>query len=167
MVLLEEYLCWNFYIFGTQYAVNVILCTWIYGKLVCHPIPNKWNSWSFYSVLVLRGLNMSLQWCHNEPDGISYHWLLSCFLSHLFQRRSKRTSKLCVTGLCEGNPPVTSGFPLTKDQWCENCFHLMTSSWCRLSWACWYLPCLPSNFSLTFTWWIFFKKSKDFFFFFM
>ena len=49
-------LCWKFYIFSTQYAVNVILWTWIDEKLVCHPIPNKWNSWSFYSVLVLHGL---------------------------------------------------------------------------------------------------------------
>ena len=28
----------------------------------------------------------------------------------------KKTSKLRVTGLCEGNPPMTDGFPLTKDQ---------------------------------------------------
>ena len=28
-----------------------------------------------------------------------------------FRRRSKKTSKLRVTGICEGNPPVTGGFP--------------------------------------------------------
>ena len=29
----------------------------------------------------------------------------------LFRRRSKKTAKLCVTAVCEENPPVTSGFP--------------------------------------------------------
>ena len=45
-----------------------------------------------------------------------------------FRRRSKKTSKLRVTGLCEGNSPVTGEFP-TKGQWRAKCFHLMTSSW--------------------------------------
>ena len=31
--------------------------------------------------------------------------------NHVFRRRSKKTSKPRVTGLCEGNPPVTGGFP--------------------------------------------------------
>ena len=31
--------------------------------------------------------------------------------TRLFRRRSKKTWKLRVTGLCEGNPPVTGGFP--------------------------------------------------------
>ena len=52
-----------------------------------------------------------LQWCHNECNGVSNHWHLDCVLNHLFRRRSKKTSKLWVNGLCEGNPPVTGGFP--------------------------------------------------------
>ena len=31
-----------------------------------------------------------------------------CLLSCLFRRRSKKTLKLCVTGLCVGNSPVTA-----------------------------------------------------------
>ena len=38
-------------------------------------------------------------------------WCLDCSLNHLFRCRSKKTSKLLVTGLCEGNPPVSGGFP--------------------------------------------------------
>ena len=34
-----------------------------------------------------------------------------CLLNCLFRRRSKKTSKLQVTGLCEGNSPVTDEFP--------------------------------------------------------
>ena len=43
----------------------------------------------------------------------SNHRRLNCFLNHLFRRRSKKTLKLCVTGLCEGegNQPGTGGFP--------------------------------------------------------
>ena len=32
-------------------------------------------------------------------------------LNRLFRRRSKKTSKLCVAGLCAGNSPVTGEFP--------------------------------------------------------
>ena len=56
----------------------------------------------------------TLQWHHNECNGISNHQHLDCLLSHLFMRRSKKTSKLRVTGLCEGNSPVTSEFPAQR-----------------------------------------------------
>ena len=52
-----------------------------------------------------------LQWRHNERDGVSNHRCLGYFLNRLFRRRSKKTSKFRVTGLCEGNSPVTSEFP--------------------------------------------------------
>ena len=52
-----------------------------------------------------------LQWCHNEHDGISDHQPYDCLLNRLFRRRSKKTSKLRVTGLCAGNSPVTGEFP--------------------------------------------------------
>ena len=64
--------------------------------------------------------NASLQWRHNGRDGVQLH---NCLLNRLFRRRSKKTSKLHVTGLCAGNSPVTDG------QWRGKCFHLMTSSW--------------------------------------
>ena len=53
----------------------------------------------------------SLQWRHNEHDGASNHRRLDCLPNRLFRRRSKKTSKFRVTGLCGGNPPVTGGFP--------------------------------------------------------
>ena len=54
----------------------------------------------------------TLQCRHNEHDGVSNHRRLDCLLKRLVRRRSKKTSKLHVTGLCVGNPPpVTSGFP--------------------------------------------------------
>ena len=47
---------------------------------------------------------------------------------HSFPRRSKKTSKLRVTGLCAGNSP---GIPRTNGQWRRKYFQLMTSSWIR------------------------------------
>ena len=49
----------------------------------------------------------SLQWRHYECDGVSSHGRLDCLLNRLFRRRSKKASKLRITGLGEGNPPVT------------------------------------------------------------
>ena len=46
-----------------------------------------------------------LHWRHNDHDGVSNHQPLGCLLNRLFRRRSKKTSKLRVTGLCAGNSP--------------------------------------------------------------
>ena len=48
---------------------------------------------------------ISLRWRHNGHDGVSNHQPHHCLLNHLFGCRSKKTSKLCVTGLCPGNSP--------------------------------------------------------------
>ena len=52
-----------------------------------------------------------LQWRHNERDGVSHHRRHVCLLNRLLRRKSKKTSKLRVTGLCQGNSPVTGEFP--------------------------------------------------------
>ena len=46
-----------------------------------------------------------LRWRHNDRDGVSNHQPHDCLLNRLFRRRSKLTSKLCITGLCVGNSP--------------------------------------------------------------
>ena len=53
----------------------------------------------------------SLYWRHNVRDGVSNHRCLDGLLNLLLRRRSKKTSKFRVTGLCEGNSPVTDEFP--------------------------------------------------------
>ena len=54
---------------------------------------------------------ITLQWRHNEYDGVSNHRLLDRSLNSFFRRRSKKTIKFRVTGVCEGNSPVTGEFP--------------------------------------------------------
>ena len=63
---------------------------------------------------------MILKWRQNEHDGVSNHRRLDCLHSRLFRRRSKKTSKLCVTGFCDGNSPVTSEFPPQRSSNEEN-----------------------------------------------
>ena len=62
----------------------------------------------------------SLQWRHNEPDGTPNYRRLDCLLNSLSRRRSTKTSKLRVTGLCEGNSPVTGEFPAQRASNAEN-----------------------------------------------
>ena len=57
---------------------------------------------------------------NNECDGVSNHRCLDCLLSRLYRRGSKKTSKLRVTGICEGNSPVTGEFPSQRASNTEN-----------------------------------------------
>ena len=73
------------------------------------------------------GWDYALQWCHNEHDGISNHWRLCCLRNCLFRCRSKKTSKFHVTGLCDGNSPVTGEFPSQRTSNAEN----VSIWWCH------------------------------------
>ena len=64
--------------------------------------------------------SFSLQWRHNERDGVSNHRRLYCLLNCWFRRRSNKTSKFRVTGLCAGDSPVTGEFPAQKASYAEN-----------------------------------------------
>ena len=55
--------------------------------------------------------NNALQWRHNGHDNVSNHQPHDCLFNRLSRRRSKKTSKLRVTGLCAGNSPGTGEFP--------------------------------------------------------
>ena len=47
-----------------------------------------------------KTVGFTLQWRHNELDGVSKQQPHGCLLNRLFGRRSKKTSKPRVTGLC-------------------------------------------------------------------
>ena len=59
-------------------------------------------------------------WRHNVHNGVSNHQPRDCLLNHLFRRRSKKTWKLRVTGLCVGNSPGTGEFPAQMASNAEN-----------------------------------------------
>ena len=78
--------------------------------IVSWPKPKQWQ----------KSHTSALRWRHNELDGVSDHQPHDCLLNRLFGRRSKKTSKLRVTGLCVGNLPGTGEFPAKMASNAEN-----------------------------------------------
>ena len=78
-------------------------------------------SWYYHTLWPLHLFKLlSLQWHHNGHDSISNHQPHDCLLNRLFKRRSKKTSKLRVTGCCAGNSPGTVEFPAQMASHAEN-----------------------------------------------
>ena len=83
-----------------------------------------------------KGKLISLLWRHNGRDGVSNHQPHDCLLNRSLRCRSKKTSKLRVTGLCARNSPVTGEFPAQRASNAENvsiwwrhhvnCYHWVT-----------------------------------------
>ena len=69
----------------------------------------------------------SLRWRHNEHDGVSNHQPHDCILKRFCRRRSNKTSKPRVTGLCAGNSPGTSEFPAHMASYAES----VSIWWCH------------------------------------
>ena len=102
----------------------------------CLPVPSQLVSKLFLSRIRLKIIGLKLlvllrevdvlvmgwplQWRHNGLDGVSDHQPHHCLLGRLFGLRSKKTSKLRVTGLCAGNSPGTGEFPAQMASNAEN-----------------------------------------------
>ena len=69
---------------------------------------------------VLHWVSCPLRWHHNDHAGVSNYQPHGCLLNRLFRRKSKKTSKLRVTGLCAGNSPGTGEFPAQMASYAEN-----------------------------------------------
>ena len=89
----------------------------------CGFFSNLQRTWTIISMVAV----ITLQWSHNERDGVSNHQPHDCSLKCLFRRRSKKISKFHVTGLCEGNSPVTGEFPAQRASNTEN----VSIWWCH------------------------------------
>ena len=107
------------YNLGKRYIWNHLI------KLLLDFLPVQLLNRKYIYKQILHGESHSsswpgLQWRHNEHDGFSNHQLHDCLFNSLFRRRWKKTSKLCVTGLCVGNSPVTGEFPAQRASNTEN-----------------------------------------------
>ena len=82
------------------------------------PIPG----WFWHVIACWQGKEhrFSLRWRHNGCDSVSNHQPHHCLLNRLFRRRSKKTSKFRVTGLCAGNSPGTGEFSAQMASNAEN-----------------------------------------------
>ena len=65
-------------------------------------------------------VSISLKLRHNGHDSVSNHQPHDCLLNRLFRRRSKKISKLRVTGLRAGKSPETGEFPAQMASYAEN-----------------------------------------------
>ena len=96
-----------------KFNSNIFLCNWRQVRVG-----------SGYGLVVSGNKSLpeplSLQWRHNEHDRVSNNQPHHCLLNRLFGRRSKKTSKLRVTGLCVGNSPMTGEFPAQMASNAEN-----------------------------------------------
>ena len=68
----------------------------------------------FFLLTHIMKTSIALQWRHNERHGVSNHQPHDCLPNRLFRRRSKKTSKLCVPGLCVGNSHSPYKWPVTR-----------------------------------------------------
>ena len=74
-------------------------------------------SWEAMTVFVMSWPVLCAS-CH----GVSNDQPHDCLLNRLFRRISKKTLKLCPTGLCAGTSPVTGEFPAQMASNAENVY---------------------------------------------
>ena len=97
------------------------------GTRICYRF-QQWGNEKYWNTGLILGTPgtvhpaqpITLQWRHNERDDVSYQLSLHCLLNCWFRCRSKKTAKLRVTRLCEGNSRVTGDFPTQKVSNAEN-----------------------------------------------
>ena len=63
-----------------------------------------------YCMVLWHSTSDTLRWRNDGRDSVSNHQPRDCLLKRLFRRRSKKITKLRVTGLCAGNSPGTGEF---------------------------------------------------------
>ena len=109
-----------------RYAVSMCQPFWILNSLKCVHIFIVYTSSPLIWIRAIKCARedvaclLSLQWRQNERDSVSNHQSHDCLPNRLFRRRSKKTSKLRVTGLCVGNSPATGEFPAQMASNAEN-----------------------------------------------
>ena len=100
-------------------------CYWIETVFGNCPHKKYWGTFSRHSATYHVKLcpdwhSISKPWRHNGRDSISNQQPHDCLLNRLFKHRSKKTSKLRVTGLCVVNSPGTGEFPAQMASNAEN-----------------------------------------------
>ena len=83
-------------------------------------IDHLFTWYAYYGVILYFQSDAWVQWRHNERDSVSNHQPHDSLFNCLLGRRSKKTSKLRVTGLCSRNSPVTGEFPAQRVSNAEN-----------------------------------------------
>ena len=107
------------------YALNCLdetgKCMFLFHTLFRHCAPTvRILLHQRHKYFITHHIDNTLRWRHNGHDSVSNHQPPQCLLNRLFGCRSKKTSKLRVTGLCAGNSPGTGEFPAQMASNAEN-----------------------------------------------
>ena len=115
-------------------AVVMIEMDFLHFHKYVHIYASFWKWWYRSCQCWIAIAILSLQWRHNGRDSVSNHHPHDCLLNRLFRRRSKKTSKIRVTGISAGNSPGTGEFSTQMASYAENvsiwCRHHVLSIWC-------------------------------------
>ena len=102
---------------GVRYASIYVSSTWqSYMKYVRG---NTMMTSSNGNIFCVTG-HFSLHWRHYDYDSVSNHQPHGCLLNRLLRPRSKKTSKLPVTGPLCGEFTGTGEFPAQRASYAEN-----------------------------------------------
>ena len=92
-----------------------------YDVIVMSHHPQCTTKFHIFNVRPLRQkFGFLVELLPHDRDGVSNHQRLDGLLNRLFKHRSKKTSKLCITGLCGGNSMVTGEFPSQRPSKAKN-----------------------------------------------
>ena len=133
----------RYLILRTTYAVHIINTHCIIRILSSDCLVNEYLCSYIDSMPLYTGhhKSASLQWRHTNRDCVSNHQRLDCLLNRLFMRRSKKVSKLRVTG------PLWGGFtghhkgPVTRKTFPFDDVIMVSISWLMVSLEQTAMPC--------------------------
>ena len=137
---LQSYWVYCYHILNHAYIWTAI----ILGLLLSH-FKSCLHMYCHHTESISRNMYWTypLQCRQNGRDSVSNHQPNHCLLNGLFGHRSKKISKLRVTGLCAGNSPVTGEFPPQMASnaenvsiWWRHHASLLAARWCRQSKSC-------------------------------
>ena len=90
------------------------------SMIMLHFLCFRFSSWFSLQVIPRFIMFCRLHYSDSVMGAMASHITSVSTVCCLFRRRSKKTSKLRVAGLCEGNSPVTGEFPAQRASNAEN-----------------------------------------------
>ena len=145
--IMDNLYCAHGGIFSFLFKIYPMTCAWCASYIVWYHFAFSYFPMFFFSCFSVNvqllnesHIQQNAWGVHSCWDVMHFHSLAQfCFdgatdNNRLFGCRSKKTSKLRVTGLCEGNSMVTGKFPAQNTRNAENvsiwwCHHESSTKW--------------------------------------
>ena len=98
----QHYYHLNWWVIYIYMYISCLSSEWIYGEMYPLYMYIKPALSRVVSIRISSDVIVTLQWRHNERDGVPNHQPHDCLFKRLFRGRSKKTPKLCVTDFVRG-----------------------------------------------------------------